>query len=116
MTEPALHQIATAQADARNMMKTTFGSDGPTSGTNPIIERYLVRLPLDNRWAHLRAAVAADVPTDAGRPVSLPDCVAAYGANPLQLTDVEENTCYNCRRHFPGQVRASRRSYSGRIY
>ncbi|ELP64622.1 hypothetical protein STRTUCAR8_09196 [Streptomyces turgidiscabies Car8] len=36
------------EADARNMMKTTLGSDGPTSGTSPIIERYLVRLPLDN--------------------------------------------------------------------
>lgn len=24
-------------------------------------------------------------------------------ANPLQLTDVEENTCDNCRRQFPGQ-------------
>ncbi|MFB8245809.1 hypothetical protein ACFC5X_12265 [Streptomyces sp. NPDC055952] len=72
MTDPTLDQIAAAQADTRNMMKTTLGSDGPTSGTSPIIERYLVRLPLDNRCAHLRGAVAADVPTDADRPVALP--------------------------------------------
>ncbi|MFD6288289.1 hypothetical protein [Streptomyces sp. NPDC060205] len=48
MTDPTLDQIAAAQADARNMMKTTLGSDGPTSGTSTIIERYLVRLPLGN--------------------------------------------------------------------
>ncbi|MFD0013626.1 hypothetical protein ACFWI0_25225 [[Kitasatospora] papulosa] len=104
MTGPTLDQIAVAQADARNMMKTTLGSDGPTWGTSPIIERYLVRLPLDNRCAHLRAVPLQPMillmPTDLWR---CRDCVAAYAANPLQLTDVEENTCYNCRRHFPGQ-------------
>ncbi|MGQ4432170.1 hypothetical protein [Streptomyces sp. SAS_260] len=104
MTDPTLDQIAAAQADARNMMKTTLGSDGPTSGTSPIIERYLVRLPLDNRCAHLRAVPLQPMfllmPTDLWR---CRDCVAAYAANPLQLTDVEENTCDNCRRHFPGQ-------------
>ncbi|MDP5316424.1 hypothetical protein [Streptomyces poriferorum] len=31
MTGHTLDQIAAAQADARNMMKTTLGSDGPTS-------------------------------------------------------------------------------------
>lgn len=40
MTDPTFDKIAAAQADARNMMKTTLGSDGPTSGTSPIIERY----------------------------------------------------------------------------
>ncbi|MGZ3101922.1 hypothetical protein [Streptomyces sp. H72] len=82
MTDPALDQIAAAQADARNIMKTTFGSDRPTSGTSPIIERYLVRLPLDNRWAHLRAVQLQPMfllmPSDVWR---CRDCVAAYAAN-----------------------------------
>ncbi|MDX3611244.1 hypothetical protein [Streptomyces europaeiscabiei] len=55
MTDPTPDQIAAAQADARNMMKTTLGSDGPTSGTSPIIERYLVR-------------VGRVTPTASGRP------------------------------------------------
>ncbi|MFJ9372922.1 hypothetical protein [Streptomyces sp. NPDC101455] len=113
MTDLTLDQIVAAQADARNMMKTTLGSDGPTSGTSPVIERYLVRLPLDNRCAHLRAVPLQPMfllmPTDLWR---CRDCVAASAANPLQLTDVEENTCGTSR----GRVRASRRSCSGRIY
>ncbi|MDX3491523.1 hypothetical protein ACKI1I_06785 [Streptomyces turgidiscabies] len=40
------------------------------------------------------------MPTDLWR---CRDCVAACAANPLQLTDVKENTCDNCRRHFPVQ-------------
>ncbi|MFF5088975.1 hypothetical protein [Streptomyces niveus] len=71
MTDPTLDQIAAAQVDARNVMKTTLGSDGPPSGTSPIIERYLVRLPLDNRCAHLRAVplqrMFLPMPTDLWR-------------------------------------------------
>ncbi|GGX43197.1 hypothetical protein GCM10010515_07520 [Streptomyces fructofermentans] len=56
-----------------------------------------MRLPLDNRCAHLRAVPLQPMfllmPTDLWR---CRDCVAAYAANPLQLTDVEENTCDIC--------------------
>ncbi|WP_447035907.1 hypothetical protein [Streptomyces sp. DSM 118878] len=82
MTDPALDQIAAAQADARNMTKTPFGSDRPTSGTSPVIEGYLVRLPLDNRWAHPRGVPLQPMfllmPTDLWR---CRDCVAAYAIN-----------------------------------